>query len=106
MPKPKPASRAPELQQLLRTLLGHDHIRVKPYGSHLLIQLSSEDGEADTVARFTELGRDTRGAAFRPPSGRWKPLPGPGPLKEMAELAVNLLGPYLQAHSSKKLQGG
>lgn len=98
MPKQKPASSAPELQQLLRTLLGHDHIRVKPYGSHLLIQLTSKADETDTIARLTALGRETYGAAFRPLSGRWEPLPGAGPLKEMAELVTNLLGPYLQPY--------
>jgi hypothetical protein len=71
---------------------------VKPYGSHLLIQLVSEEGEADTIARLTELGRNTYGASFRPMSGRWEALPGTGPLKEMAELVTTLLGPYLQAY--------
>jgi len=96
MPKPKPASRGPELEQHLRTLLGHGQIRVRTYGSHLLIQLMAEDGEVDTVARLTAQGNNTYGAAFRPHSGRWEPLPGVGPLKEMAELVTTLLGPYLQ----------
>ncbi len=97
MPKPKLPSRAPELQQQLRGLLGHDKIKVKPYGSHLLIQLE-QDGEADTIARLTELDSGTYGAAFRPLTGRWEPLPGTGSLKEMAVLVTTLLGPHLQPY--------
>lgn len=97
MPKAKPSSHGPELEKCLQTLLGHDQIRVKPYGSHLLIQVVAND-QSDTVARLTELGRDTYGAAFRPMSGRWEPLPGTGPLKDMAELVTTLLGPYLQPY--------
>ena len=97
MPTLKSPSHAPELQQLLRQLLGHDHITVKPYGSHLLIQLD-QDGEPDTIARLTDLGRNSYGAAFRPHTGRWESLPGSGTLQEMAELVTTLLGPYLQPY--------
>lgn len=48
------------------------------------------------VARLTELGRNLYGAAFRSHSGRWEPLPGSGPLDEMAQIVVTLLEPYLQ----------
>lgn len=97
MPKPNPASRAPELQHQLRQILGHDQIKVKPYGNHLLIQLV-QDEEADTMARLTELGHGAYGAAFRSLTGRWEPLPGTGPLKEMAELVTTLIRPYLQPY--------
>lgn len=95
MPKVKRASAAPDLEHELRGLLAHDHVQVKPYGRHLLIQIEHE-GEADTVARLTELDRNTYGAAFRTHTGRWEPLPGIGPRKEMAKLVTTLLGPYLQ----------
>lgn len=102
MPKPKPTSttrvhRALELQEQLRRLLGHAQVRVKPYGAHLLIQIE-QGGEAGTIARLTHLGGGSYGAAFRPLSGRWEPLPGTGTLKEAAGLVVNLLGPYLQSY--------
>lgn len=97
MAKPKPPSPAPDLQQQLRKLLAHDQIKVKPYGRHLLIQLE-QDGEADTIARITELARGTYGAAFRPLTGRWEPLPGTGTLKEMAELVTTLLGAHLMPY--------
>ena len=97
MPKQKPTSRAPELQQQLRQILGHDQITVKPYGNHLLIQLV-QSGEVDTMARLTDLGHGAYGAAFRSMTGRWEPLPGTGPLKEMAELVTTLIGPYLQSY--------
>jgi len=95
MPKPKPALCAPELEHQLRQILGHEQIRVKPYGNHLLIQLVQND-ETDTMARLTDLGHGAYGAAFRSMTGRWEPLPGTGPLKEMAELVTTLIGPYLQ----------
>ncbi len=97
MPKPKPASRAPELEHQLRQILGHDQIRVKPYGKHLIIQLVQND-EADTMARITDLGGGAYGAAFHSLTGRWEPLPGTGPLKEMAELLTTLVGVYLQPY--------
>jgi hypothetical protein len=97
VPKQKQPSRAPELQQQLRQILGHDQINVKPYGNHLLIQLVQDD-DADTMARLSELGRGVYGAAFRSHTGRWEPLPGTGPLKEMAELVTTLIGSYLQPY--------
>ncbi len=97
MPKAKPASRAPELQHQLRQILGHEQIRVKPYGKHLLIQLVQNDG-ADTMARLTDLGGGAYAAAFHSFTGRWEPLPGTGPLKEMAELLTTLVGVYLQPY--------
>ena len=55
-----------------------------------------DDEEPTVVARLTELGRNRYGAAFRGQSGRWEPLPGAGPLDEMAQVIVTLLQPYLQ----------
>lgn len=95
MPKHEHQRTVDEIQDRLRKLVGHDQIRVKPYGSHLLIQLE-QDGEADTIARLTDLGRTSYGAAFRTHTGRWEPLPGTGSIQQMAELVTQLLAPYLQ----------
>ncbi|WP_244223075.1 hypothetical protein [Cupriavidus lacunae] len=88
------------MQQQLRSLLGHEQIITQAYGRHLLIK-RLDDEEPTVVARLTELGRNRYGAAFRNHSGRWEPLPGEGPLDEMAELIVTLLQPYLQPDNEK-----
>jgi hypothetical protein len=86
--------KAAELQRQLATLTGHDQATVKTYGKHLLIQMK-RDGTVDTVARLTEVGRNTYTSAFRSHTGRWEPLPGIGNLAETTDLVVSLLAPYL-----------
>ncbi|AMM18528.1 hypothetical protein AX768_30245 (plasmid) [Burkholderia sp. PAMC 28687] len=86
--------KADELQRQLATLTGHDQATVKPYGKHLLIQMKRDD-TVDTVARLTEVGRNTYTSAFRSHTGRWEPLPGIGNLAETTDLVVSLLAPYL-----------
>jgi hypothetical protein len=39
---------------------------------------------ADTVARLTEIGRNSYESAFRWYTGRWEPLPGSGNLPEVS----------------------
>ena len=90
--------KAAELQRQLATLTGHDQVTVKPYGKHLLIQMKRDD-TVDTVARLTEVGRNTYTSAFRSHTGRWEPLPGIGNLAETSDLVVSLLAPYLDPDS-------
>lgn len=102
MPTPQAQTKAAELQRQLATLTGHQRARVKPYGKHLLIQMHGDgrqdaDDSVDTIARLTELGRNSYSSAFRSHTGRWEPLPGTGDLAATAELVVSLLGPYLEA---------
>ncbi len=87
-------AKAAELQRQIATLTGHDLAQVKPYGKHLLIQMHRGDG-VDTIARLTELARNSYSSAFRSHTGRWEPLPGTGDLATTADLVVSLLGPYL-----------
>ena len=84
---------ANELETKLRTLLGHDRVIVNPYGEHLMIQLLI-DSKPETIARFSEVQLNLYTAGFRTNKGRWEPLPGEGSLLDMAELVVDLLGPY------------
>ena len=92
--------KAAELQRQLATLTGHDKATVRPYGKHLLIQMHRGDDDAvDTVARITELARNSYASAFRSHTGRWEPLPGTGTLAETAELVVSLLAPYLDPNT-------
>ena len=101
MPTPRAKGKAAELQRQLATLTGHQRARVKPYGKHLLIQMHSDgsednDDSVETIARLTELGRNSYSSAFRSHTGRWEPLPGTGDLATTAELVVSLLGPYFE----------
>jgi len=98
MPTLSAKHHAGELQRQLRALLGHDQIVTQAYGAHLLIK-RLDDQDPIVVARLSELGRNLYGAAFRSHSGRWEPLPGSGPLDEMAQLVVTLLEPYLQPNN-------
>jgi hypothetical protein len=96
--------KAAELQRQLATLTGHQRARVKPYGKHLLIQMHSDgsddnDEHVDTIARLTELGRNSYSSAFRSHTGRWEPLPGTGDLATIADLVVSLLGPYFEPNT-------
>src|SRR5471032_1101435 len=98
MPTLSAKHHASELQRQLRALLGNDQIVTQAYGAHLLIK-RLDDQDPIVVARLSELGRNLYGAAFRSHSGRWEPLPGSGPLDEMAQLVVTLLEPYLQPNN-------
>ena len=64
MPTTYAQARAAELQRQIATLTGHKLAQVKPYGKHLLIQMHRDDS-VDTIARLTELGRNTYSSAFR-----------------------------------------
>lgn len=93
MPKFDAQIKAAELQRQLATLTGHGLAHVKPYGTHLLIQMLRGDS-LDTIARLTETARNTYSSAFRSHTGRWEPLPGTGDLATTAALVVALLAPY------------
>ena len=99
MPSFDAKQRSVELQRQLTKLTGHDHVRVRPYGKHLLIQMRRDDDDdaVDTIARITEQARNSYSSAFRSHTGRWEPLPGTGTLAETAELVVTLLAPYFNS---------
>lgn len=98
MPTFEAQAKAAELQRQLARLTGHEQLKVKPYGKHLLIQMHRDDA-VDTIARLTELGRNAYSSAFRSHTGRWEPLPGTGNLAATADLVASLLAPYLDPNT-------
>ena len=86
---------ATALQDLLRRRGKYDHVSVKPRAGHLNIEAADGDGQAVIVARATPLGGVDYGLSFRTSAGRWEPMPVSGPLEEIADGVVGLLGPYL-----------
>ena len=98
MPTFEAKAKAAELQRQIATLTGHDLAQVKPYGKHLLIQMHRDDS-VHTIARLTELARNSYSSAFRSHTGRWEPLPGTGDLATTADLVVSLLGLYFEPNS-------
>jgi len=95
MPNPSAAAlAAAEIEQKISRLMGHEAVKVKPYGRHFLIQMD-DNGQPDTVARLTRLDSRTYGVSFKSHTGRWEPLPEEGSRDEMITVLVDELGPYL-----------
>jgi hypothetical protein len=86
---------ATALQDLLRRRGKYDHVTVRPRSGHLNIEAADADGQRSIVARATPLGGAEYGLSFRTSGGRWDPMPVSGPLEEIADAVVGLLGPYL-----------
>lgn len=94
MPNPFVMLEAAGLERRFQELLGHQQVKVKPYGHHFLIQMEQGE-ELEPVARLTQLRGRIYGAAFKSHTGRWDPLPDEGTRDEMIESIVSQLGPYL-----------
>lgn len=94
MPNPQARLLAAGVERDLRKALGHDRVKVQPRGRNLLI-LMDIDPEPEVIARITQFGPRTFGAAFRSHSGRWDPLPADGSREDAIEVVVSMLGPYL-----------
>ena len=94
MPNPAAMLDAAGLERRLQERLGHQQVKVRPQGRHLLIQMDLGE-EVETVARLTLIRGRIYGAAFRSHTGRWDPLPDEGSRDEMIEAIVSQLGPYL-----------
>ncbi len=104
MPTLEARRRAAELQRQLATLTAHQRAHVKPYGKHLLIQMhrgtsNNNDEHLDTIARLTEIARNSYSAAFRSHTGPCEPLPGNGNLATVAAVVVSLLGTYFEPNT-------
>jgi len=91
---PQPLAAAAEIETKIAKILGHQAVKVKPYGRHFLIQID-DNGELDTIARLTQIDAKTYGVSFKSHTGRWDPLPEEGSCDEMITMLVEELGPYL-----------
>lgn len=87
-----------EVEAKLQSLLGHDHVVVRPYGRHLLVQLVIEN-KPETIARLTTIQANLYHASFRTHNGRWEQLPGEGNLLDMTTLLVDMLRPYFEINN-------
>ena len=85
---------AADIEKKIGKLVGHEAVKVKPYGRHFLIQID-DNGQPDTVARLTQINTRTYGVSFKSHTGRWEPLPEEGTREEMITVLVDELGPYL-----------
>ncbi len=104
IPRPIPETKALQLrtnepyvdaQRHLAQLTGHAHASVRPYGKHLLVQMRRDD-DIDTVARLTEVARNSYTASCRSHTVRWEPLPISGDLKHAADAVTTFLAPYFE----------
>jgi len=73
--------------------LGHDAVKVRPYGQHLVMDMVCND-EVFPVARLTRLEPGQYGLGFRLHTGRWDPMPVEGSLEEVARFAAQMLAPH------------
>ena len=90
---PQPLAAAADIEAKIAKILGHEAVKVKPYGRHFLIQMD-DNGQPDTVARITQIDSKTYGASFKSHTGRWDPLPDEGTRDEMIAVLAEELGPY------------
>jgi hypothetical protein len=68
---------------------------VRPRAGHLNIEAEGVEGTRVIVARATPLDAKEYGLSFRKHTGQWEPMPVSGPLEEIADSVIDLLGPYL-----------
>ena len=91
---PQPLAAAADIATKIAKILGHEAVKVKPYGRHFLIQID-DNGQLDTIARLTQINPKTYGVSFKSHTGRWDPLQEEGSRDEMIAMLVEELGPYL-----------
>ena len=86
------------LQDVLQRACGHEQVKVRPYGGHLIVEMHVGD-EVYKVARLTSLPRQEYGLSYRTASEKWERMPFCGSLDEMASAITELLRPYLDPAS-------
>jgi len=90
---PGAEAEASKLQELMSDHLGHDEVKVRPYGQHLVLEAVCGD-TSEPVVRLTRLEQSRYGLSFRQHTGRWEPVPLAGTLEEVADGAAHLFAAY------------
>jgi hypothetical protein len=79
------------LRRGIHALGDYAHVEVHAIREHLDIGPAPDD----PVARATPLGGGQYGLSFHSHTGRWERMPVVGNLDEIAQAAVDMLGPHL-----------
>jgi len=87
-------SGARELEELLASNDGLQHLRVKQRGESLTL-VSGSDTDEIAHAKFSAMGADVWGLSFPTRSGRWERTPFAGSLDELSHVLIDMLGWHL-----------
>ena len=98
---------AKQVERLIRERGDYDHVFVRPYGSHLIVESRDEQG-ALPIARLTYLGGDQFEFAFHRHTGRWEPMPFMGSLQAVTDDLIDTLisSPQVEGAGCFKLKIG
>lgn len=83
-----------QLEELLASHRGIDHIRVKRRGRSLTLYSDSDYG-ADLHAKLTAIGRHRWALSLPRHTGRWEKTPFVGSMQEIIETLTQMLGFHL-----------
>jgi len=86
---------AERLEELLARHEALDHLRVKKWGSSLII-FSGEGRDQQKHARLTELGRDVWGLSLPRHTGSWERTPFVGSMEELVGALTSDFAFYLE----------
>lgn len=90
---------AEELQRAIAAAGDFAHVQVSARRGHLYIEPEPDD----PVARATPQAGGQFGLSFHSHTGRWEAMPIVGTLAEVGQAAADMLGPYLAAAFSQRM---
>ncbi len=88
---------AEDLQMLVASREGLDHIVVKKHGKSLKLMSEGPD-RLEPHARFTRIGRDRWRLDLPSHTGRWEQTPFSGSMDELLDTLIGQLGWHLEPH--------
>lgn len=93
------SAHAEALQRAIAAAGDFAHVQVCARRGHLYIEPDPDD----PVARATPVAGEQFGLSFHSHTGRWEPMPIVGTLNEVGQAAADMLGPYLVAAFSQRM---